>query len=577
MRWLDNLIPLHARLNERQLAGWTPSALAEQGLGCRLLADVAIPMPDGVKLAADVYTPARAGRYPVILQFAAYNLDLHTAGIPKGSNEIGSPPTATDRGYVQAIVTARGIGRSQGRLQPWLCEQEIDDHFACIAWAAKQPWSNGDVCLFGTSYYGMNQPAVAARRPQALRAFFAVDISTDYRRQLFRYGGVFILSLWLGANFTASGMRRNVPPIVRAALSHLLNRPWLWRYLLQPRIDRIMQSFKRRRVAPEVLPWYVALMTDAPERIAPPISEGSSSILDRIDVPFVVVQNRGLIALHQFGAYELYERAGANRKWLIVGPPEYELPVYSWQLEALAFFDHTVKGIDNGYAQQPRVRYWRDGPADWAGADDFPPADAEPIRLHLGPQLVGDAGSLAAEIPASAESTWLAVPRGIAVLPGFDRTEPQRRRFRFVAKEDFELAGPVTLQLEYGCSEMDSYIVARLDRVDRDGRHRPLAMGHLRPATRSVDAERGSRCEIAIDTAVRQPLRAGEPVLLRFSLTPAAAVIRKGETLELDLASRTDGFIVPDMAVPPYFARNMIHHGPETFLELTARFYIGST
>jgi predicted acyl esterase len=132
---------------------------------------------------------------------------------------------------------------------------------------------------------------------------------------------------------------------------------------------------------------------------------------------------------------------------------------------------------------------------------------------------------------------------------------------------------------------MDSYIVARLDRVDRDGRHRPLAMGHLRPATRSVDAQRGSRCEIAIDTAVRQPLRAGEPVLLRFSLTPAAAVIRKGEVLELDLASRTDllhipvrdGFIVPDMAVPPYFARNMIHHGPETFLELSARFYIGST
>ena len=588
MRWLDNLIPLHARLNERQLAGWTPSAIAEQGLGCRLLADVAIPLPDGTKLGADVYTPARTGRYPVILQFAAYNLDLHTAGVPKGSNEIGAPRIATDRGYAQAIVTARGVGRSQGRLQPWLCEQEIDDHFACIAWAAKQPWSNGDVCLFGTSYYGMNQPAIAARRPPALRAFFANAICTDYRRQLFRYGGVFnadFLSLWLGANFTPGAMRRKVPPIVRAALSHLLNRPWLWRYLLQPRIDRIMQSFKQRRVTPEVLPWYVALMTDAPETIVPPISEGPASSLHQIEVPFVVVQNRGLVALHQFGAYELYERAGANRKWLIVGPPEYELPVYSWQLEALAFFDYAVKGIDNGYAQQPRVRYWRDGPADWAGADDFPPADSEPVRLHLGPQLTGEAGSLATKVPASAESTWLAVPRGIAVLPGFDRTEPQRRRFRFLAQEDFELAGPVTLQLKYACSEIDSYIVARLDRVDREGRRRPLAMGHLRPSTRAADAGRGSRCEIAIDTAMRQPLRANEPVLVRFSLTPAAAVIRTGEALELDLASRTDllpipvrdGFIVPDMAVPPYFARNIIHHGPETFLELSARFYIGST
>jgi uncharacterized protein len=587
MRWLDNLIPLHARLNERQLAGWTPSAVAEQGLGCRLLADVPIPMPDGVKLAADVYTPARAGRYPVILQFAAYNLDLHTAGVPKGTNEIGSPPIMTDRGYVQAIVTARGVGRSQGRLQPWLCEQEIDDHFACIAWAAKQPWSNGDVCLFGTSYYGMNQPAVAARRPPALRAFFANEICTDYRRQLFRYGGVFnadFLSLWLGANFTARGMRRKIPPVVRAALSHLLNRPWLWRYLLQPRIDRIMQRFKQRRIAPEVLPWYAALMTDAAETITPPITEGPYAALHQIDVPFVVVQNRGLIALHQFGAYELFERAGSNRKWLIVGPPEYELPVYSWQLEALAFFDHAVKGIDNGYAQQPPVRYWRDGPADWASADDFPPADADRVRLHLGPQGAADAGSLAAEPPASGESSWVSVPRGIAVLPGFDRAEPQRRRFRLVAQEDFELAGPVTLQLKYACSEIDSYIVARLDRVDSEGRH-PLAMGHLRPATRAVDAERGSRCEIAIDTATRQPLRANEPVPLRFSLTPAAAVIRAGEALELDLASRTDllhipareGFIVPDMAVPPYFARNTVHHGPETFLELRARFYIGST
>src|SRR5437763_483038 len=82
----------------------------------------------GVKLAADVYAPARPGRYPVMLQFAPYNLDLHTVGIPKGTNEIGSPPVAADRGYVQAVVTARGIGRSQGVLQPWLCEREIDDH-----------------------------------------------------------------------------------------------------------------------------------------------------------------------------------------------------------------------------------------------------------------------------------------------------------------------------------------------------------------------------------------------------------------------------------------------------------------
>src|SRR5262249_57816435 len=95
----------------------------------------------------------------------------------------------------------------------------------------------------------------------------------------------------------------------------------------------------------------------------------------------------------------------------------------------------------------------------------------------------------------------------------------------------------------------------------------------------------GTRSALAHTTRVPQPLRRHDPVLLRFSLTPAAAVIRAGDALELDLASRSDflnipardGFIVPDMAVPPYFARNTIHHGPESVLALTARFYIRST
>lgn len=68
---LDNLIPLHARLNPWQLAGWKPTRVAEKGLGCRLHADTRIPMPDGTRLAADVYTPRRPGRYPVIVQFSA--------------------------------------------------------------------------------------------------------------------------------------------------------------------------------------------------------------------------------------------------------------------------------------------------------------------------------------------------------------------------------------------------------------------------------------------------------------------------------------------------------------------------
>jgi small-conductance mechanosensitive channel len=37
----------------------------------------------------------------------------------------------------------------------------VDDHERSIAWVAAQPWSNGNVVLFGTSYDAMVQPLVA--------------------------------------------------------------------------------------------------------------------------------------------------------------------------------------------------------------------------------------------------------------------------------------------------------------------------------------------------------------------------------------------------------------------------------
>ena len=99
--WLDNLIPLKSRLNHLQLAGWQPAKVADQGLGCRLLANVMIPMKDGTKLSADVYLPRKPGRYPAIVQFSAYNRDLHTMAYPKAptrsARRRSSPTAATPR------------------------------------------------------------------------------------------------------------------------------------------------------------------------------------------------------------------------------------------------------------------------------------------------------------------------------------------------------------------------------------------------------------------------------------------------------------------------------------------------
>jgi hypothetical protein len=109
-----------------------------------------------------------------------------------------------------------------------------------------------------------------------------------------------------------------------------------------------------------------------------------------------VVQNPGHLNLHQFGSYDLFENAAApnDRKWLIIGPAEYDLPCMHWQLEALAFFDHIIFGGDNGYEQQPAVRYLTDGTDEFHVATEFPIPGSRRVRLHPTLGSIDDATGL---------------------------------------------------------------------------------------------------------------------------------------------------------------------------------------
>lgn len=216
-RFWDNLIPLRGSLFGEQLAGWTPGPPVMSGLGCTMLSDQPVPVADNVSLAADIYLPQRPGRYPAVVVFSAYSKELQTAGAPTGTNETGSPPVFTDRGYVHIIVARRGMGRSQGNTGVFFNDDDVDDHERVIAWAAEQPWCDGNVVLFGTSYYGMVQPQVAVRRPPALKAFFSNEMCTDYFRHIVQFGGapaLYFVSLLCRHEAWTRGWEGRVSPSV---------------------------------------------------------------------------------------------------------------------------------------------------------------------------------------------------------------------------------------------------------------------------------------------------------------------------------------------------------------------------
>jgi uncharacterized protein len=233
--------------------------------------------------------------------------------------------------------------------------------------------------LFGTSYYGMTQPFVAARRPPALLAFFANEICTDLYRHLVQFGGVpqlLFLDIWMGANFTEHQYDKRMSSERRALISHITNsrlHPLLEK-TVHKNVNRMFSSFMAATPVEDVRRMYVDWLFDSKTRQTSTVPQEPAGMLGQIQVPFAVVQNLGYFNLHQYGSYDLFENAGTpdDQKWMIPGPPEYELPVYVWQGEALAFFDHILHGTRNGYTQQPRVRYWTDGTGTFSTATSFP-------------------------------------------------------------------------------------------------------------------------------------------------------------------------------------------------------------
>jgi putative CocE/NonD family hydrolase len=172
--------------------------------------DVPVRMDDGLVLRADIFRPAAAGRYPVILSYGPYGKGLafqdgyrtawdimvrdHPDAAAGSSNayqnwEVVDPEKWVPHGYVCARVDSRGAGRSPGFIVHH-SPRETTDLCECIEWAGSQPWSNGKVGLNGISYYATNQWRVAALQPPHLAAICVWEGYADRYRDSTHHGGI---------------------------------------------------------------------------------------------------------------------------------------------------------------------------------------------------------------------------------------------------------------------------------------------------------------------------------------------------------------------------------------------------
>jgi len=143
-------------------AAAAPVATPGTGPGYDIELSRMIPTRDGVELEAWISRPSDLkAPAPAILTLTQYDID--------GSRR-GEPPYFARHGYVFVQVYVRGRGRSGGVKSDNLGLQVGRDGYDVVEWIARQPWSNGQVAMYGGSYVGMTQWRTAAQHPPHLAA-----------------------------------------------------------------------------------------------------------------------------------------------------------------------------------------------------------------------------------------------------------------------------------------------------------------------------------------------------------------------------------------------------------------------
>jgi predicted acyl esterase len=509
--------------------------------GMRIDWDVPIAMDDGLVLHADVFRPMEEGRYPVILTYGPYakglafqdgyssawermvakHPDVAAGTTNKYQNwEVVDPEKWVPHGYACVRVDSRGCGCSPGYVDHF-SPRETQDFHDCIEWGGVQPWSSGKVGLNGVSYYGINQWHVASLQPPHLAAMCIWEGAADWYRDMTHHGGILstfwanwydmqVKTVQYGAGERGGRSRVHgglvCGPETLSAEELAANRCDFGAEILSHPLDG---AYHRAR-SPD---W------------------------SKVTVPFLSAANWGGQGLHPRGNFEGFLRAASAHKWLEAHGIEHWTHFYTdygRELQ-LRFFDHFLKGLDNGWDGEPEVRLQVRHPGERfeeRHENEWPLARTRWTKLYLDPAAL----SLRADPPITEGGlSFEALGEGLTFL-----TPP--------LATDTEITGPSAAKLFVSSTTTDAdiFLVLRVFSADLKeivfqgaiDPHTPIAQGWLRASHRKLDPELSTpyRPYHAHDEA--QPLNPGEPVELDIEIWPTSIVVPAGYRIALSVRGK---------------------------------------
>jgi putative CocE/NonD family hydrolase len=339
----------------------------------RSLENVFIPMRDGARLAARVWMPVDAETRPVpaVLEYIPYRKRDLTRG-----RDAQNHPYLAGHGYVAVRVDMRGSGDSDGVLVDEYRPQEHEDAEDVIAWLAEQPWCDGNVGMMGISWGGFNSLQVAARRPPALKAIISASATEDLYVDNMHYMGGCLLADNL-SEATVMFAFNSLPPD-----PEIVGDRWreMWRERLAGSglwLETWLEHQRRDDY------WRPASVCEDYGAVQCPVlavggwADGYTNAIFRL-MEHLEVPRKGLI-----GPW--------GHKYPHLGVPG---PAIGFLQEVVRWWDHWLKGHDNGVMDEPMLRVWmqdslppsasyEDRPGRWVAEPSWPSPTVSRRRYAL--------------------------------------------------------------------------------------------------------------------------------------------------------------------------------------------------
>jgi len=503
---------------------------------------VMVPMRDGVKLSVYLYLPKGEGPWPALLE--------QRYASARGTSTRKQLAELASHGYVVALQNFRGTQLSEGRYVGYraLGWGEQQDGYDTVEWLAKQPWCNGKVGTFGSSQAGFAQNFLAVTQPPHLVCEYMIDTGLSLFQEGYRIGGA-----------TRPERFKGMAAVCRDPADN----------------DRILAEWFQH-------PTYDEYWAD----------EDCSLHFDKMNVPCFTVGSwydymcQGSVESyigrqHQGGPKSQGTQQLRIGPWLHgrfnkqskVGELHYpENANFELLSHMVRWFDHYLKGVDNGVQQDPTVKYYvmgavgePDAPGNvWREADDWPVASRETSFYFR------SNGFLSTKLPGNSEgdSSLLSDPLNPAKIPsrGFPGArdarafEEQEQVLTFsteVLAEPVEWTGKVQVELYVSSTAKDTDFIVRISDVYPDGRSILIA-----------DYVRRARYREGFEKEVL--MEPGEIYPVKFQVGWLSQIFNRGHRVRVTVASTGAPFYEPnpntgepltiEFPKKTVVATNKIHH-----------------